>query len=254
MDYPGKVQKIGRADPDAVRAIVLRLSQQGYPTQSPDGVYDTALAGVVSLFQSQHVDAARRPLKVDGQVGPLTWGALFDVEPAAPAATGLAGAALEIASTQVGVMEHPPGSNAGPQVNAYLASVGVSPGHFWCAAFVNWCFQQAAHENGFDNTFPVTAGCLDAWNHVKAATPRRILTAAAARADPSRVKPGLVFILDHGGGLGHTGFVAGQAGGALQTIEGNSNDNGSRNGVGVFALNRRSVMETDLKGFLDFSA
>ena len=214
---------------------------------------EKAFAAIVRTFQSQHIDAAGRPLVVDGQVGPLTWGALFEPRPAAQAATGLAGAALAVAATQVGVMEIPPGSNRGPAVSAYLASVGVEPGNFWCMAFVNWCFHQGASNTGLANDFPPTAGCIDAWNRVEAKAPGRIVTKAAAAAKPDLVKPGFVFILDHGGGAGHTGFVTDHLGGALRTIEGNSNNTGSANGVGVFALNRRSVMDHDLKGFLDFS-
>lgn len=251
-DYPGHIVQIGEADRAIVRTIAKQLAANGYALSSPDGVFDDAYASVVKTFQAQNVDASTRPLHADGKVGPLTWGALFP-PPAPPPATGLAGAALAIAKTQVGVMEVPPGSNAGPQVNSYLASVGLGPGYSWCMSFVHWCFDRAAADQGVADPFPRTGGCLDAWARVSAADPSKIVTAAAAQADPGLVRPGMVFVLDHGGGQGHTGFVSGQAGGALQTVEGNSNDNGSANGVGVFALNRRSVMEPDLKGFLDFT-
>ena len=254
MNYPGRIVSVGERDPQIVRALARALAARGYPTTSPPGVFDAAFASMVKLFQAQHVDAALRPLSADGKVGALTWGALVGDGPAAAQATGLAAAALARAVTQIGQMEQPLGSNKGPMVDQYLASVGVAPGNFWCMAFVNWCFQHGAADAGLANPFPRTAGCLDAWDRVKAAAPARIVTRAAAMADPSRVKPGFVFILDHGGGLGHTGFVSGQTSGALATIEGNSNPLGSANGVGVFALNRRSVMEKDLKGFLDFNS
>ena len=47
--------------------------------------------------------------------------------------------------------------------------------------------------------------------------------------------------------------IPGSIGGALRTVEGNSNPTGSSNGIGVFELNRRNVMNADLKGFLDFT-
>ncbi|OYY90695.1 MAG: hypothetical protein B7Y45_06935 [Sphingomonas sp. 28-66-16] len=150
-------------------------------------------------------------------------------------------------------MEVPLGSNRGPMVDKYLASVGLSPGLFWCMAFVHFCFKQAADTRGIANPFPKTGGVLAAWNKVKSASPARIVTAAQALADPARVKPGFVFILDHGGGLGHTGFVKEIQGGALRTVEGNSNPDGSRNGIGVFEINRRKLTEPHLKGFLDFT-
>jgi NAD(P)-dependent dehydrogenase (short-subunit alcohol dehydrogenase family) len=40
---------------------------------------------------------------------------------------------------------------------------------------------------------------------------------------------------------------------ALKTVEGNTNPTGSSNGLGVFELNRRKVMDPTLKGFLDFT-
>ena len=51
----------------------------------------------------------------------------------------------------------------------------------------------------------------------------------------------MVFVIDHGGGKGHVGFVEGAANGRLVTVEGNSNDGGSREGTGVFRLDRRTI-------------
>jgi hypothetical protein len=252
MKYPGHIVELGEPAANLVTALTKRLSERGYKSTSPPGVFDAAFQSLVKLFQSQNVDAAGRPLKSDGRVGPLTWGALFDAQPAPAHATGLAAAALAKAQGEVGVMEKPPGSNSGPMVDVFLASTNTPVGNSWCMAFVYWCFREGAVASGLPNSFPKTAGCLDAWARVKAGAPARLLTRSAAIADPNRVKPGFVFILDHGGGHGHTGFVTQQTGGALATIEGNSNNTGSANGVGVFKLNRRSVMDEELLGFLDF--
>jgi hypothetical protein len=43
---------------------------------------------------------------------------------------------------------------------------------------------------------------------------RRIVSADAT-ADPARVRPGMIFIMDFGGGAGHTGLVEGIDGGRL---------------------------------------
>ena len=254
MDYPGVLLKVGSTNGSAVKALSERLSQLGYVSSSPPGVYDANLASLVKVYQARHTNCAGQPLRADGVVGPVTWAALF----AAPivtnvAAAGLGAGALVVAASQLGVREDPSDPNTGPEVNQYLASVGVAPGASWCMAFVSWCFQQAASTASVTDPFPHTASCLDAWSRVQAATPDRILSRAAAIADPRMVKPGMVFILDHGGGHGHTGFVKSQLGGALRTIEGNSNANGGTDGVGVFDLTRRTVMEAGLKGFLDFT-
>jgi hypothetical protein len=255
MRYPGRIIKIGEANASVVRALAAGLSAKGYAPTSPGGVFDAKLKSLIKLFQSQNADVFGRPLQIDGEVGALTWGALFGAQGVNTIPSGVAGMALAVAVSQIGVMEVPLGSNRGPEVDDYLKTTGLAltagkPGFFWCMAFVYWCFHKAG--NG-STPFPKTAGCLDAWNRVKRANPSRVLTRTQAIADPSKVKPGMVFILDHGGGAGHTGFVRRSAGGALQTVEGNTNPIGSSNGLGVFELNRRKVMDSTLKGFIDFT-
>jgi hypothetical protein len=51
---------------------------------------------------------------------------------------------------------------------------------------------------------------------------------------------GSIFIIDFGKGLGHTGFVVSVVGDVIHTIEGNTNDDGSREGIGVFARVRKT--------------
>lgn len=246
MAYDGRLIT-DRSDAADQTPVLDRLATLGY--RAPGARFSS----LVKLYQSQHVDAGGNRLREDGIVGRATWDSLFGPQVEAIPPAGIAGAALTVAASQIGVREVPPGSNAGPAVEGYLASVGLDAGAFWCMAFVFWCFQRAAAERGVANPFPRTGGCLDAWRRVARQAPAAIVTREQALAEPSRVRPGAVFILDHGGGLGHTGFVSSVIGVALETIEGNSNDDGSRNGVGVFRLNRRSVTADTLKGFIDFT-
>jgi hypothetical protein len=255
MQFPGRIIKMGEADAGVVKAIAAALAAKGYVSTSPAGVFDASFKALVKLFQYQNSDVFGRPREVDGKVGSLSWGALFGAENANTSATGIAAMALAAAISQIGVMEDPLGSNRGAMVDEYQKAAGLTlspgkPGFFLCMAFVHWCFLKGG--NG-STPFPKTAGCLDAWNRVKSSEPSRILTRAQAMANPARVVPGMVFILDHGGGQGHTGFVRQTAGGALKTVEGNTNPTGSSNGLGVFELNRRKVMDASLKGFIDFT-
>lgn len=80
----------------------------------------------------------------------------------------------------------------------------------------------------------------------------RIVTAAEATADPSLVVPGMVFYIDTGGTTGHTGIVADVVGGTLVTIEGNTNDGGHREGIGVFQRSRRKIRDINM-GFVAFA-
>jgi hypothetical protein len=97
---------------------------------------------------------------------------------------------------------------------------------------------------------------LDHWNNADNAgtTPKVVrVTTAKAVADPGLVNPGSLFIIDLGKGLGHSGVVIETANGRLVTIEGNTNDNGSRNGIGVFQRDARKISKIN-KGFIDYSA
>ena len=255
--FPGRLIKINEPDAAIVKTIAAQLKAKGYAPTSPPGVFDAAFKSLVKLYQAQNVDALGRPLEVDGEVGSMSWGSLFSVPAVAAPAGGPAAAALAVAISQIGVQEQPEGSNRGPKVDEYQRAAGLTlpagsgAGYFWCMAFVFWCFKEAAAPNA--PVFPKTAGCLDAWNKVKAKSPGKVITRAAAMANPALVKPGMVFILDYGGGQGHTGFVRKSVSGALLTVEGNSNSSGSRNGLGVFELNRRKVTDKNLKGFIDFT-
>jgi hypothetical protein len=197
-------------------------------------------------FQAQHVDTLGRPLKIDGEIGPISWGSLFSVSESISPAGTLAQGALAKAISQIGVREVPIGSNRGPDVEKYLASTDLNGGFFWCMAFVHWCFMKAADDLGVANKFPKTAGVLKAWNDSSAFR----ITKSKAVANPDLIVPGSVFILDYGNGMGHTGIVKSSVNGALRTIEGNTNTDGSSNGIGVFELNHRSVMNARLKGFI----
>ena len=143
----------------------------------------------------------------------------------APAPTGvtktLKSTALQIASSQLGAAENPKGSNWGPAVQKYLASVGINFPASWCMAFVYWCTDQAAKEMGVANPLFKTGGVLMQWQKVPAIMKHKA------------PQPGDIFIMDFGGGKGHTGFVTGVTGDRIQTIEGNSNDEGSREGYEV---------------------
>lgn len=157
-------------------------------------------------------------------------------------------------------MEVPTGSNRGPMVDAYLQSVGIDPtkgtpdDRYWCMAFVYWTFKTAGQTLAVPNPIPKTAGCVDHWNRAKNIAKAVRISGADAYANPSLVKPGLIFILNFGGGHGHTGIVEKLLpGGVLSTIEGNTDSTGSGNGIGVFRGTRRKLNDKSLLGFVDYA-
>lgn len=154
---------------------------------------------------------------------------------------------LEVAAKEVGTMEVPLGSNRGPRVDEYLRSVGLDPSKGswpWCAAFTYWCFREAISDVlvPMPKDIPIpTAGVLDHWNRYRVSN---IFTTY-----PQGPVPGSFFFIDEGHGLGHMGIVeAIETSIHLVTIEGNTNGDGSRNGVGVFRR-KRNVKEIN-KGYI----
>ena len=103
---------------------------------------------------------------------------------------------------------------------------------------------------GRSNPLVRTAGCLDLWERASAHG-TRCIPAGIATENPGLVAAGMIFIMDHGGGLGHTGLVEKVSGGLLTTIEGNTNASKSREGGGVYRLTRR-ISDIN-KGFIDYS-
>jgi hypothetical protein len=158
------------------------------------------------------------------------------------AASKLALHAMSMALSEQGTAEVPRGSNWGSpkddsDVDDFLRSVGINFPAAWCAAFVYWCYMKAAEQIKVANPVPKTGGVLAMWNAAKA---QRVTGMPLA---------GDVFVMDFGGGKGHTGIVVKVVGIYIETIEGNTNDEGSREGYEV-AKRRRLI--TECKGFLRF--
>lgn len=259
IPFPGRIVKIGEPDKEIVKIIQKRLNSIGCGPIPEDGNFDKDhTEKAVKLFQARFPDVHGHALLMDGKVGQLTWGAMFGAETvhtSSEAQTSLAKAVIDFANTQLNVRENPLGSNRGVEVDAYLTSVGLRPppGNAWCVAFTYFCYEQSARQLGIGNPHIKTAGVLDHWSQARLKPKVIRVTASQALADPKLIKPGCLFIIDTGGGFGHSGIVTGVNSGRLETIEGNTNPGGSRNGIGVFKRDSRKISSIN-KGFIDYSA
>ena len=142
----------------------------------------------------------------------------------APGAFHAGSTPLDVALTQLGVRETAP--NRGPQVDEYLRSVGLEPtagSYPWCVAFVRWCCSRVGV------WLPRTAGVKRLWEmgeDLRVDVPMTGDIAIHLRPD----------------GLGHCGFVMDWTttddGTMIQTIDGNTNAEGSREGDRVAIKDR----------------
>ncbi len=133
---------------------------------------------------------------------------------------------VERAAADVGVREAT-GHNDGPEVERYLAHVGLGKGHPWCAAFVSY------HLSGCGVRNPKSG-----WSPAFSGVSARVWSPRKATRMPM---PGDVFSIYYPslGRVGHVGLVTGLDGGYITTIEGNTSGPGGREGDGVYARRRQ---------------
>lgn len=137
---------------------------------------------------------------------------------------------LQVASGEVGVKEQPLGSNFGPRVSQYLGATGIRRPAYWCASFVAFVGQSAI---GDVWPLPLSASC-------------DVLLDFARRHKclyPSPIAGDVFLVMASESDAIHTGFVTSVnlATKTVGTIEGNSNDGGSRNGIEVARRPARAI-------------
>jgi hypothetical protein len=215
-----------------VLQLVNDLKTTGFKPDADTGdIFSEAVKLAVMAFQSAHLGPNNIPLKVDGEVGPLTRWAL-DVAlgtmaaPQVPDLPGPASAAkpphtsarawnaLKVARAEIGQGEE--GSdNHGPAVMKYHAGTGAKAGDSWCASFASYCF---VHGNPGDADFKHIAGARAILEHFKK---KGWGYNATVNSPPL---PGDIIVWWRGsamGWLGHIGIVDSYDHGLVTTIEGN---------------------------------
>jgi hypothetical protein len=128
--------------------------------------------------------------------------------------------------SQVGVREAT-GKNDGKAVESYLKSVGLGKGNAWCAAFVHWCYRACGVET-----------IKSAWSPSWFPSSKVIYSQAKTKELPKSGDVFGIYFADRKR-IAHVGFVHewGQNSYCI-TVEGNTNDYGSREGDGVYMKRR----------------
>lgn len=122
------------------------------------------------------------------------------------------------------------GHNDGKRVEEYLATVRLKKGEPYCAAFVSWVFKEAGY------AAPRTGWSPSLFPY------GRVVKAAA---------PGNVFGIYFPAlkRIAHCGLVTGVKGNWIETIEGNTNGSGGREGDGVY---RRLRNKNTVRAYADW--
>ncbi len=134
------------------------------------------------------------------------------------------------------------GANKGKEVEAFQRAVdGKAQGEPWCLAFAQFVVSQVCESYGISNPLFATEHCQSFYNN----TAKRYL-----RKLPER---GFIFIMKfRTGQTGHAGFCLNRER-EFETIEGNTNIIGSREGDGVYVKTRflEGTASMSMRGFID---
>ncbi|CAM1358381.1 peptidoglycan-binding protein [Tenacibaculum xiamenense] len=123
--------------------------------------------------------------------------------------------------------------NSGPWVRSYMDGNDGSI-WFWCMGFVQTIIDQAASALGKDFTklMPLTYSCDTVGQ--KGVQEGSLHRYQQLRKKPSFMKPGDIFLIQKSKfDWVHTGIITEIEGDTIQTVEGNTNQAGSRNGIAV---------------------
>lgn len=134
----------------------------------------------------------------------------------------------KVYTSQIGVREKT-GHNDGVMVETYLRYCHLEKGNPWCASFVCYTFGQAGVKN------PRSGYCPDLF------LPNRVIYKRTSRGPPKALPQqgdvwGLYF--PEKGRVAHVGFVDQWGEKYVITVEGNTNEAGSREGDGVYRKRR----------------
>jgi len=161
---------------------------------------------------------------------------------------------LKVALAEAGVEEHPRGSNRGPRVDDYQRATWLEPKDWgaWCAAFVCFCMKTAMelpHEKPY--TFSrMRTGSVRGASGIAAWSCRQDKSTHTKMSPGRDLLPGDIITFRD---FSHTAIVASgvDPDGHFDTVEGNTNDDGGREGYEVVHRKsphkRRSINQVECR-------
>jgi hypothetical protein len=131
-----------------------------------------------------------------------------------PLAIGSEDLLVNVLSSQIGQTEHPKGSNWGRPVQEYLEAAGINRPAPWCAAFIEWGLQKIGRKGA--------GAYVPSWNQPSHRIDRPSIGSLGLVWFPQMKRYGHIFCVKR---------VTSSR--SIETIEGNSNAEGSREGYAV---------------------
>jgi peptidoglycan hydrolase-like protein with peptidoglycan-binding domain len=130
--------------------------------------------------------------------------------------------------------------NLGSWVRSYCNGADGTP-YKWCMGFVQTVLDQASAtcNRRFTDLMPMSLSCDTVGT--SATQNKSLVRNSEVRKSPGLAKPGDVFLLrsaQNSMDWHHTGIISRVVGDCFETIEGNTDQQGSSNGTGVFARTR----------------
>lgn len=233
FEFPGEIARGTRGR--KARQVQEWITLHGFKT-SIDEDFGPATARALKLFQ------AARGLPETGVVNQATWEVMVVplVRALAPVAAEATYAATVLKVAQQHLREHPielGGANSGPWVRAYMNG-NQGAAWPWCAGFVSFVLDQAAqiHQQAVPvkSTFSCDFLALDAQQKARFVAERDLDRETPTWGEASLGACAIFLVRRTSTDWTHTGFAFGyHPDGTFETIEGNTNDEGSREGFEV---------------------
>lgn len=198
-----------------------------------DGIFGPATARAVTTFQGRNrlnsngvVDEATFDRLVAPMTGVLRQ-RLTGSRPLGEAVVEYARAHLAVHPREVG------GPNSGPWVRLYMTGQ-QGTAFAWCAGFVTFLLDQASQSLSISKPIAGSVSC-----DALAAQAERAGMRLSEHEAPAKLTPGSIFLVRRiVGDWTHTGIVTEVRADTFETIEGNTNDAGHREGYEVCARTR----------------
>ena len=210
----------------------------GFANAKTDHIGDMKFEGRRDLIRN-----VQRSLGIvaDGQDGPVTWRSIYGAVRELRVELGFSGVGLEmvkLAKGEIGVSEVD-GTNCGERVNEYKAATWLDSekGWPWCAAFICWLVREAIEKESVLFDRPQTAGAWDFENWAKKQEDKGVeLYKPVKSGNKPYVRAGDIVVFQ----FSHIGLAISEENksGYIQTIEGNTNGAGSREGGSVLEKSR----------------